>query len=355
MHPVSKRAGVVWPAGAGAGLPPARLHEIAQEAGVSLATVDRVVHRRPGVSEKTLMRVQQAVARLRESQARAWGEPREALLCFVLPAGDNGFVGLLRDELDRLAPELRAQGVRFDIRAVDSCVPAAAASVLKALRGQYDAIALMGPDHPLVRQAVDHAVADGTCVISLVSRISSRQRMPFVGIDNLAAGRTAAQLLGHHSAQRRGRVGLLIGSRDLRDHAERVQGFVERFAVEHPGLQVLEAVECRDRDDLAEARTRELLAAHGDLVGLYSAGAGNRGIYRALQSAGVGGRLAWVCHELTAHTRAALQEGMATAVISQPAAEEARTCCTLALAQLARRPAVAAQMGLQVHTRQDLQ
>lgn len=355
MHPVSKSAGVVWPADAGAALPRARLHDIAREAGVSLATVDRVVHRRPGVSEKTSRRVQQAVVRLGESPVRAWGEPREALMCFVLPAGDNGFVGLLREELDRLAPELRAQGVRFDIRAVDSFAPAAAASALKGLRGQYDAIALMGPDHPLVRQAVDHAVADGTCVISLVSRITSRQRMPFVGIDNLDAGRTAARLLGHHAAQRRGRVGLLIGSRDLRDHAERMQGFVERMAGEHPGLQVLEAVECRDRDDVAEARTRELLAVHGDLVALYSAGAGNLGIRRALQSAGAAGRLAWVCHELTAHTREALQEGSASAVISQPAAEEARTCCTLALAQLARRPAMAGQMGMQVHTRQDLQ
>ena len=63
MHPGSSNAGVVWPMEAEAGLPRARLQEVAREAGVSLATVDRAVHRRPGVSDKTLRRVQQALRR----------------------------------------------------------------------------------------------------------------------------------------------------------------------------------------------------------------------------------------------------------------------------------------------------
>lgn len=355
MNPVSEAARTAVAPVLGPGAPRARLHDVAREAGVSLATVDRVLHQRPGVSAGTLQRVHRALERLSESQASGAAMRRDALLCFVLPPDDNGFVRLLREELVRLEPWLLAQGARLDIRTVDGFAPAAAASALKALRGQYDAIVLMAPDHPLVRDAVDRTAADGTCVISLVSRITSRQRTHFVGIDNAEAGRMAAGLLANHTVARTGRVGVLIGSRDMQDHAARTAGFVERMARDCPGLQVLNPVECLDRDDVSRARTRELLSGHADLVALYSAGAGNRGIREAIQAEGAAGRLAWVCHELTDPTREALQDGSACAVISQPAAEEARTCCRLALDQLARQPLGPRRpMAVRVYTKQDL-
>ncbi|WP_457421131.1 LacI family DNA-binding transcriptional regulator [Roseateles sp. P5_E7] len=67
----------------------ARLNDIAREAGVSLATVDRALHHRSGVSDRTLLRVQQAQQRLSTVHTRAPTGNRALLLCFLLPAGDN--------------------------------------------------------------------------------------------------------------------------------------------------------------------------------------------------------------------------------------------------------------------------
>lgn len=41
-----------------------RLQDVARSAGVSLATVDRVVNRRSGVREKTIRRVEEAMDQL---------------------------------------------------------------------------------------------------------------------------------------------------------------------------------------------------------------------------------------------------------------------------------------------------
>nr|WP_255719609.1 LacI family DNA-binding transcriptional regulator [Pelomonas sp. P8] len=313
------------------------MNDVAREAGVSLATVDRALHRRPGVSAHTLLRVQQALHRLGQSQAGTPARPRESLVGFVLPAGDDDFVRALRHELTALTPWLNEQGARIDIRTADTRAPAAAAAAVRRLRGQYDALVLMLQDHPLVRDAVDRMAADGTCVVTLAAPLATRQRTHFVGLDNLAAGRTAASLLGRFCGERAGQVGIVMGSRDLKDQAERLQGFRGLLAAQHPHLVALEPLACQERDPLAQAEVTQLLDAHPNLVGLYSAGGGNRGIHAALKTAGAAGRVAWVCHELSGDTRAALLDGCASAVLGQSAAQEVRAACRLVLNQLSRQ------------------
>lgn len=317
-----------------------RLHDVAREAGVSLATVDRAVHQRAGVSPRTLLRVQQALRRLTE-RARPDEQPaarRDAsLFCFLLPAGENAFVAQLREELQALIPWLTEQGVRVDVRTTDAFAPAAAAAAVRRLRGQYDAVVLMLQDHPLVREALERMAADGTCVLTLVSDVQARARSHFVGIDNPAAGRTAGSLMGRFASPLAGRVGILMGTHAQRDHAERLQGFRELMAAEHPQLRLLEPLETGARAEPAEPLVRELLTLHPDLAGLYSIGPGNEGVCAALRAAGRAGRTAWVCHELTAHTRAALLDGTACAVIGQSARQEVLSACRVALARLARQ------------------
>ncbi|MFG6428949.1 LacI family DNA-binding transcriptional regulator [Roseateles sp. LYH14W] len=337
----------------------ARLHEVAREAGVSLATVDRVMNERPGVSARTLARVQDAVQRLAlQGDASSAPQPRAGswLLCFLLPAGQNAFVEQLREALHALAPWLAEQHARVDVRTTDAFSPAAASSAVKRLRGQYDAVVLMLEDHPLVREAVERMAGDGTCVITLVSDIPARARNHFVGIDNRAAGRTAGALLGRCLTGRSGPVGVVMGSQALRDHADRLQGFRELMAAEHPRLALLPPLQCQDRPESARPLVAQLLAERPDLAGLYSIGAGNDGIHAALLDGGGAGRVAWVCHELTPHTRAALLDGTASAVIGQSAAQEAQLACRLALARLTRQrcPADATPLRIEIYLKDNL-
>lgn len=318
----------------------ARLSDIAREAGVSLATVDRALNRRPGVSPRTLLRVQDAMLRLAQHvDARSVPQPRGGgwLICFLLPAGTNSFVEQLREALQALTPWLTEQRARVDVRTTDAFSPAAAASAVKRLRGQYDAVVLMLQDHPLVRDAVERMGRDGTCVVTLVSDIATRARHHFVGIDNQAAGRTAGSLLGRFIGDRQGPVGIVMGSSALLDHAERLQGFRQAMTAHHPQLMLLPPLACKDRFENAQPLVAQLLAAQPNLSGLYSIGAGNGGIHQALRDAGAAGRVAWVCHELTPQARAALEDGAASAVIGQSASQEAHAACRLALARLNRQ------------------
>ena len=327
------------------------LLDVAREAGVSLATVDRVLHGRSGVRERTAAQVHAVVQRLGympDLAAARLARGRDHKLCVVLPAGTNSFVSLLGEQVRSIGNWLGEQRAQADIETVDRFSPPALARHLAALSGRFDAVLVMALDHPQVRAAIDDLVDQGTLVITLVSDVPSSRRQHFVGIDNVAAGRTAATLLARSMHPAKGRVGLVLGSLSLRDHAERLFGFQQVMASEYPQYQLLPPIEGQDLSSRTEPLMQRLLKREPGLVGLYSIGAGNRGIAQALTASGRSGAIAWVCHELTPHTRRALVDGVAQAVINQDAGHEVRSACRLALAALSGQRVLAEQERIRI-------
>ena len=316
----------------------ASLQDVARAAGVSLATVDRVLHGRPGVRARTVERVNAAVHQLGyrpdPAAARLARSSRTLRLAVVLPSGTNTFVSMLQQQVQAMAPWLSEQRAVAVVQTVDVFSPQALADHLHSLDEGFDAVLVMALDHPQVRAAIDDLVARGTEVITLVSDVPNSRRAHFLGIDNVAAGRTAGTLLGRFVGRRPGRIGIVLGSRALRDHAERLFGFEQVIAAEHPQLQLLTPIEGHDLSERTELLVADLLKREPWLAGLYSIGAGNRGIQAALAASGRAEHVVWLCHELTPHARRALLDGVADAVINQDAGHEVRSACRLALARL---------------------
>ncbi len=154
--------------------------------------------------------------------------------------------------------------------------------------------------------------------------------------------------MGRFLAGRTGAIGLIAGSMALRDHAERHFGFHQVLATEFPHLTVLPPLEGRDDSDRNEALTLELLRQRQDLVGLYNIGAGNRGIARAIEATGNAGRITWIAHELTQHTRAFLLRGVLDALINQDAGHEARSAARVLLANRWGEPILADQERIRI-------
>lgn len=331
--------------------PRASLIDVAREAGVSPATVDRVLNGRAGVRALTAERVSEAAHRLGyrpDPAAARLARARVARLGFVLPAGTNTFVGMLAEQIGALNVWLAEQRTRAEVQTVDVFSPAALAQHLAGLHGRFDAVVVMALDHPLVRAAIDDLAAAGTAVVTLVSDVPGSRRRHYVGIDNVAAGRTAGTLLGRFVGARDGRVGVVLGGHALRDHAERLFGFRQVLGSEYPTLNVLDPIEGQDRSDRTEPLVARLLRREGALVGLYSIGAGNRGIQAALEASGRAREITWICHELTPHARRALLDGTADAVINQDAGHEVRSACRVALAAIHGERVIADQERIRI-------
>lgn len=305
------------------------VHDIAAVAGVSLATVDRVLNQRPGVRLVTREKVEAAIREIgyiRDVAAANLAKGRVYPLVFIVPTGDNSFMHGLRLEVHQAT--LRASIERTDIRIVE--VPAfdvpALVAALDALQGQDIAgVALVATDAPEVRAAVDRLVSERIPVVTLVSDLSDSNRHHYAGIDNIAAGRTAARLLGRFLGGREGEITVLAGSMLVRDHRERLQGFSAVMAAEFPRLRLLPVLEGRDASERTRSLVSKALSENSEIIGIYNLGAGNRGLIAALKAVRPERGLTVVVHELTQHTRAALIDGTIDAVLNQDAGHEVRS------------------------------
>lgn len=297
-----------------------RIADIARAAGVSTATVDRVLHGRLAVRPATAQRVLKAAGELRylpdEDLWRAL-RPAPMELAFLLPAGTNRFLRMLGDGIAGAGDAIAPFHVHCRVHTIDSFDPVRVAAALRRHGRSAQGLAFMALEHPRVREAVDELVERGVHVLTLISDLAESRRAAYVGMDNRAAGRTAATLIGRFLGPRTGSVAMIAGSLAYRGHEEREMGFLGRMQEQFPGLRVVGVREGRDDADTNERHARALLRQHPDLVGLYNIGGGAEGVGRALKSLRRAVRPVFVAHGLTPDTRALLIDGTLDAVINQ--------------------------------------
>ncbi|HLZ01602.1 MAG TPA: LacI family DNA-binding transcriptional regulator [Bradyrhizobium sp.] len=327
------------------------LKDIARQAGVSLATVDRVLHNRPGVRPDTIRRVKEAIERNAFQPHMAAAElarGRGWRFAFVMPSGPNPFMQQIQSYLGEMSAWLSARRLLIEMIATDVFDGSVLAATLERLPGGFDGVAVVALDHPSVRAAINDLIDAGTKVVTLVSDVPSSRRQHYVGIDNIAAGRTAGALVGRFVGGRKGKVAIVAGSQGLRDHAERIFGFNQVMASEFSGLDVLPVLEGRDEDERSERHMTRLLGQYPDIVGLYNVGAGTAGVAKALMEQGREKQVVFVGHDVTVLTRKLLLQGVMAAAISQNPGHEARAAVRVLLALARSEPILSEQEKIRI-------
>jgi len=330
----------------------ATVRDLAAEAGVSLATVDRVLNCRPGVRTETISRVRAAMESLdyrRDLAAANLARKRSYPIRFILPDGDNPFLHALEQEATSLRHHPELFRIETSIVKVPPFDGDQLARTLSAVpTDEVIGVVAVATDAPRVRIAIDDLAARGVPVVTLVSDIPSAKRVHYAGIDNTAAGRTAASLMGRFLAKTPGKLAIVAGSMQLRDHVDRRFGFEQVLHASFPHLEILPLIEGRDDDELVAERLRPVIATTPDLVGIYGLAAGNEGIVNALQEAKREHDVVVVAHELNDTARRALLDGSFDAVINQDAGHEVRSAVRVLKAHADGLPIVPSQERIRI-------
>lgn len=294
--------------------------ELAAVAGVSTATVDRVLNLRGGVRQPTIDRVILAADKLGFSLPAELRPRAPAMrITFVLPVGNNTYLQLLADTIRQSAEELEHYNVHCQVLSIASFNPSALAEHLLALGATEDGIAFMALEHPLVREAVRILSGRGIHLLTLISDLSHAPRAAFVGMDNRSAGRTAGLLLGRFVGPAPiigNKVAMFAGSLSYRGHEEREMGFRHILNEAYPSLEI---IGLREGQDDAQSNFRiasTLLQQHPDIVGIYNVGGASEGIAQALVEAGREQNVVFIGHGLTSTTRSLLVQGALDAIIN---------------------------------------
>ena len=299
----------------------ATLHDVARSAGVSYATVDRVVNDRGGVADKSALRVQEAIKRLRyerDESAANLARKRIYRFHFLLPDDNNDFFCALDAALR--SHKLHSNLLRTRVRSTR--VPAFSEDAIIAALDAVDAtitdcVCLVALDTPKVVSAIARARQRGLKIVTLVSDVASTAREHYVGIDNLVAGKTAGRVMGLAHSRRAGCVLPIFATDRAFDHTQRLDGFREILQNAFPQVDLLPAIESHDDATTIHQVLTEAQARHPDLTGVYNIGAGNIGLIDWVRHIPAHERPIMVIHELLPCSRAALEAGLVDAVIDQ--------------------------------------
>jgi LacI family transcriptional regulator len=327
------------------------IQDVAERAGVSVATIDRVLNRRPGVKSGTIEKVETAIRELNyqpDRIAARLARSREYRFCFVLPNSIGEFMTRVASEVELMAYRMAPERVAIMTKKVDVFNGELLAATLDEIGDDIDGVAVVALDHPAVREAINALVARAITVVTLVSDVPGSKRAHYAGIDNSSAGRTAAGLMGRFTRGQKGKVGLFAGSLALRDHIERQFGFEQVMAHEFTALEILPVRESRDDISRSEELVRQLLTEHPDLIGIYNVGGGTMGIVAGLDSSPRAKDIVFIAHEVTEGSRRALIRGTIDAIINQDAGHEVRSAVRVLIAKADNVPLIEEQERIRI-------
>ena len=290
-----------------------KVADVAQRAGVSLATVDRVMNGRGGVAPHTVARVEDVLRTMAKS-----GRPtsiEDISPSRVLLAGDgSAFVRSLSAALQSAFAEA---GGTAEVSYVDRQNPAAlVTSITACVALGCKSLVIQAVDTIEVRHAIDAAAAAGVAVVCVTTDVPNSRRHAYVGLDNRAAGRTAGLLMSR-CCHGPGTLAVVWGGQTYRSHEERESGFRSVLRAERPDLKCLEVITGDYTPPLARRLTDDAIAGHPDLVGIYCVGGGIAGVAEAVENAKRPKRLVLIGHNYNPDTQPYLLTGAITAVVHQ--------------------------------------
>jgi LacI family transcriptional regulator len=297
--------------------------QIAAQAGISTATVDRVLNGRTGVHAQTKLRVEHAIAELERraaaSLAIGWN-----LYVDVIMHSPKRFTSIVQAAVERAMADLDPFRVSARFHLHEDIEPAKLVKLIEARAADRPGgIILKASDEPEIAEAVNRVMTSGVPVVTLVTDLPRSQRLAYVGMDNRAAGRTAAFLLGRLLGDRKGAVIAHLGSHNFQGEEEREIGFRALMRDRFPNLSVVEVSGTFGLDRETRRSVTLELQDRREIIAVYSMGGGNRGILQAFDDV-KRPVLAYIGHDLDAENRALLQEGRIDAIIDHDLVADAR-------------------------------
>ena len=321
--------------------------DVAREAGLSTATVDRVLNAREKVREDTARRVYEAARLIGYHAAPLIGQrvqtdlPR-LRLGVVLHKEKQAFYQTFKSELERAVTQAVGLRASVEIAFAASQTPADFASLLDGMANRVDAVAATAVTHPEVTEAVVRLNTRGIPCFALLNDFAQGVRQNYLGLNNMKIGRIAAHMIAVSSHQP-GKIAVFVGGYRWHGHELRETGFRSYFREYAPQFSVLDTLVNLETRQLTYEATLDLLNRHPDLRGIYCAGGGMEGAIAALVEVRQPGEVTLIVNELTPESRAALITRHVGMAIATPLG---RLCSDLiSLAAAAVRDGIAPVQG----------
>lgn len=302
---------------------PATIKQIAEAAGVSRGTVDRVLHGRGHVKpelEERICRLAKEMGYQPNMLGRALVMRSRAFkIGVVCQFSETPFMNQVLTGVEQARAELQTRGAELLLDALNFYnTERVLESIDQMMEAGISALALTPGNDPEILDKIQKLTAAGIPVITFNTDCPNSDRMCYVGLDNVQAGETCAGLMAT-CLRSEGLILPITGYEDHQAHSQRMASFLSTARREFPGLRFLPCERCFDVDSIAEKVVLKTLQNHPDLKGIYISGSGETGVCRALRAVGKTRDVCVICYDLTEANISELKKGGIDFLIDQDA------------------------------------
>ena len=285
-----------------------RLVDIAKALEVSIGTVDRALHDRPGVNAVTKRRVQQMAKSMGyrpNLAASVLSSKRRLRISVNLPEEIASFFNHVRAGIESEHMVLSKGSIDLEFRSFPRLgvgeVEAFDDALEASVNGIITAVGHPGQFLSRIRKAL---------------RRNGSDRIAAVTIDTRASGGLVCDLMGRFLRER-GEVAVFTGELTTADHVEKVESFSQGISRHYTHLKVLPPIETHDRATEAFDKALRILRDHPSLVGCYITTANSMPVLRALKRQGKKGKITVITTDLFSALVPHLRSGAGAASIHQ--------------------------------------
>ncbi|HEY7306790.1 MAG TPA: LacI family DNA-binding transcriptional regulator [Bryobacteraceae bacterium] len=277
----------------------AGIKDIAKALGVSIGTVDRALHGRPGINPMTkakVLKMAQTIGYQPNVAARHLKLQRKMRISAHLPREVATFFDAVREGIQEAAKPFQST-IEIQFRSYPRLGEGDLELFAESLEDSTNGI-ILTPGHPAdLKPWIRKAARAHIPVVCVATDAPGTERLAAISTDAFTSGAIVAELLTGFG-QRPSSILIVTGDLSVVDHAEKIEGFRSFLAKTNSSAQVAGVLEAHD--DAAQARklTREFIAAHPKLGAVYVSTANSIPVIEALQKAGLLGRIPVITTDL---------------------------------------------------------
>lgn len=294
---------------------------VADSAGVSRGTVDRVLNKRANVSPEVFQRVMDALEKTgylqpQQIHAQAIEAQKNIHLGVVIPAWTGIFkIEILRG-IQKARDEFEHKPVEITVAEcqTDTCQEFMV-TLDKFVASGIQGIAICAPDVPTIKEKINKIMAKGIPVVTFNSDIVGSERLSFVGQNYYKSGRIAGELI-HKLINNQGHIIASVGNLNFHGHKQRLVGFQDRMTEMGVSQDRITVVQTYNDYTRTYDKIKGLLGERDDIVAIYMANRSISACAEAVKEHEKKGLIKIVCHDLARNTKLLLADGSVDFTIS---------------------------------------
>lgn len=295
--------------------------QIAELAGVSRGTVDRVLNNRGRVKPEIEAQIRKIAEELGYRPNRAGSllvrAKRPLRFGVVVQSIETPFMRSVLHEIEAARGYMQEQGAELIVRAGELIdVPRQLAALNELEQMKVDGIAMTPVDDRRIHARIDALVEAGIPVVTFNTDMPDSKRLCYVGQDNYQSGRACAGLMRLLLG---GTGSVLIVNGHAHNYAQqdRVDGFSDEMERRCPAIELLPPECCGDSDRTAYDIVRRILSERSDVRGLFFTAGGPAGGCSAVRDLGMQDSVHVICYDCTEDNLRNVREGLVDFLIDQ--------------------------------------